>query len=233
MGKAEPQKIWYLHKINLFQGIPDADYLIIDRHSREKVFQRGEIIYLPGAPASAVYMIKRGKVKISRITEGGKEFTIALLKEGDIFGEMAVAGEEEREEQAMAMEETYLCIMPRDDFQRLLQEKPYLSLKFIKLVGLRRKILEIRLKDLLFKSAPSRLARLLLFLAEEYGHAPSEGTWLAMRLSHQEIANMTGLARETASTFLSEWKKEGWIDYTPRQIVIKSPKNLQMLTEEP
>jgi len=102
----------------------------------------------------------------------------------------------------------------------------------MKLVGFRRKVLEIRLNDLLFKSAPARLARLLLYLAEEYGQAPPAGPWLALRLSHQEIANMIGIARETVSTFMSEWKKEGWIDYTQRQIVIKSPENLRLLTEE-
>jgi CRP/FNR family cyclic AMP-dependent transcriptional regulator len=231
---AFPQKMWFLRQVNIFRGIPDADYSIIDRHSSERRFRRGETIYRIGSDASSIFMLKRGKVKLSRLTDDGKEIIFAILKEGDVFGELALSGERSRDEEAIALTDTYLCVMRREDFESLLRDKPYLSLRFIKWVGLRRRTLEHRLEDLLFRSVPSRLSRLLNSLAKDFGEPMASGAILIpFPLSHKEIANLTGTSRETVSALLSDWKKTHIIDYSRRNIVILDPTALQSIASSP
>lgn len=223
------QKIWFLHQINLFKGIPEEDYTQIDRNSREATFKKGEAIYGPGDPSASVYMLKEGKVKISRTTDDGHEGTLAILKEGDLFGELSLTGEQERDEQAVVLEDCRVCIMARRDFEEILREKPHLSLKFAKLMGFRMKTLESRISDLMFHDTPTRIARLLLNLSREYGQPVPDGTLLRLKLTHQELANLIGAARETVSAVLADWKREGLLDYPRRMFLIRDAKRLERI----
>jgi CRP-like cAMP-binding protein len=233
-GPVLPQKIWFLRQVNIFKGIPDADYAVIDRHSAERRFAPGAIIYRAGSLATSVYMLKRGKVKLSGSTEEGKEVIFAILKEGDLFGDLAIADQREHEEEATALTDVYLCVMRREDFEALLNSKPYLSLRFVKWSGVRRRVLEHRLQDLLFRSVPSRLARLVLSLAKDFGEPrPDRVLVVPFHLSHQEMASLTGASRETVSALLSDWKKRGLIDYSRKHIALVNPGALQSHAAEP
>ncbi|MGH8103856.1 MAG: Crp/Fnr family transcriptional regulator [bacterium] len=223
------QKVWFLHRIELFKGIADDDYRQMDRHSREASFKKGELIYSAGDASANVYMLKGGKVKMSRATDDGKEITLGILREGDVFGELAVTGESERNEQAVALEDCHVCIMARRDFEEILKAKLNLSLKFARLIGLRIKTLESRISDLMFWDTPSRVARLLLNLEKEYGKPGPGGKLLRLKLTCQEMANLIGAARETVSAVLADWKHVGILDYPQRMLFIKDQKRLESI----
>jgi CRP-like cAMP-binding protein len=218
---------WYLKRINIFAELEDSVLAELGHKTRMVQFNKGEYLYMPGDPSNAVFFLKEGQVKIIHLLEDGKEFTLAILEPGEVFGELALAGEYTRESAALAMGEVLVCTVDGAFFERFLNKRPDLSYKLTKIIGFRRREIEIRLADLAFKGVPSRIARLLLRLAEQYGTADNNGLKLKIRLGHQDIANLIGASRETVTLTLNRLRKEGILDFTRRSFIILKPEKLK------
>jgi CRP-like cAMP-binding protein len=218
---------WYLKRINIFAELEDSVLAELGHKTRMVQFNKGEYLYMPGDPSNAVFFLKEGRVKIIHLLEDGKEFTLAILEPGEVFGELALAGEYTRESAALAMGEVLVCTVDGAFFERFLNKRPDLSYKLTKIIGFRRREIEIRLADLAFKGVPSRIARLLLRLAEQYGTADNNGLKLKIRLGHQDIANLIGASRETVTLTLNRLRKEGILDFTRRSFIILKPEKLK------
>ena len=220
-------KIWYLQRINLFKEIPADDMEELASVTRMEMAKKKETIFLPGESSQQVYLLKTGRVKISRISEEGRELTLALLEPGEIFGELEILEGSVRDTIAEAMEESQLCVIQKEQFLSLIRKKPELSFRLTKLIGLRLRRIESRVEDLVFRDVPSRLAHLLIQLSEDYGKAMPEGVLLNIKITHQEMANLIGSIRETVSATLGEFKKEGLIAFDSRKIIILRPDILK------
>ena len=122
-------KIWYLQRVNLFADISSEEMMELARMTQEKTFRKKEIIYLPGQQGNHVYLLKKGIVKISKITEDGRELTLALLKPGEVFGEVEAMDQSRRDTQAEAHSDTMICMLGRDDFLKMIQSKPQLGIR--------------------------------------------------------------------------------------------------------
>ncbi len=224
-------KIWYLKYFDLFSELPDEDLKFLDQISYMMKFPKREYIYFPEDPANTIFLLKEGRVKISLLTEKGRELTLAILDPGEVFGELALVEEGNRQTLAEALEDTLICVIKREDFKKLLKKQPDLALKIIKLIGLRRRAIESKIEYLVFRDVPARLAHLLLSLAEEYGVKTSEGIKLRVRLTHQEIGNLIGATRETTTAALNRLKELRLIDFRLRHLIIVDKNKLQQLTE--
>lgn len=220
-------KIWYLQRINLFKEIPADDMEELARVTRMELAKKKETIFLPGESSQQVYLLKTGRVKISRISEEGRELTLVLLEPGEIFGELEILEGSVRDTIAEAMEESQLCVIQKEQFLSLIRKRPELSFRLTKLIGLRLRRIESRVEDLVFRDVPSRLAHLLIQLSEEYGNPAQDGILLSIKITHQEMANLIGSIRETVSATLGEFKKEGLITFEGRKIIILRPELLK------
>ena len=220
-------KIWYLQRINLFKEIPADDMEELARVTRMELAKKKETIFLPGESSQQVYLLKTGRVKISRISEEGRELTLVLLEPGEIFGELEILEGSVRDTIAEAMEESQLCVIQKEQFLSLIRKRPELSFRLTKLIGLRLRRIESRVEDLVFRDVPSRLAHLLIQLTEEYGNTSQNGILLSIKITHQEMANLIGSIRETVSATLGEFKKEGLIAFEGRKIIILRPELLK------
>lgn len=224
-------KIWYLKHFDLFSELPAEDFKLLDQIAYMVKFPKKEYIYFPEDPANTVFLLKEGRVKISLLTEEGRELIFAILEPGEVFGELALIGEGSRQTLAEALEDTLICVIKREDFKNLMKRYPDLAFKVIKLIGLRRRAIESKIEYLLFRDVPARLAHLLLTLAEEYGIKTSEGIKLRVRLTHQEIGSLIGATRETTTTVLNKLKDQHLIDFKLRHIIIVDKRKLQQLME--
>ena len=220
-------KIWYLQRINLFKEIPADDMEELARVTRMELAKKKETIFLPGESSRQVYLLKTGRVKISRISEDGRELTLALLEPGEIFGELDILEGSVRDTIAEAMEDSQLCVIQKEQFLSMIRKRPELSFRLTKLIGLRLRRIESRVEDLVFRDVPSRLAHLLIQLSEEYGNPTQDGILLSIKITHQEMANLIGSIRETVSATLGEFKKEGLITSEGRKIIILRPELLK------
>jgi CRP-like cAMP-binding protein len=130
---------------------------------------------------------------------------------------------------AESIETSMITQLERGDFERLLGTQPTLGLAMTRLLCSRRRELENKIEALVFRDVTSKLAELLLQLANEYGVDDSRGTLLALKITHQELANLIGSTRETVSLTLSTFKKRKLICTEGRKVIISDTENLRAL----
>ena len=226
---AAPNKLWYLRRIRLFDGISPSEMQEMEKITRMEEVKKRQPLYLPGDPSSSVYLLKRGRVKIANTSPSGKEVTFEILEPGEIFGELDVLEDAPRSTSAEALDDALICVIPRKDFDQYLAMHPNVTLKLTKLIGLRLKKIQSRVEDLVFRDVPARLAHLLSELSKTEGIADKQGIRLKAKLTHQEMANLIACSRETVSTTMGQFRDDGLIQMDGRTITIVNEKGLSKL----
>lgn len=192
--------------------------------------KKGEIVYFPGDPADYAYLLKEGHIRVSRITLEGKTITLDILDPGNIFGEMALTGQETRSEIAEALTDALICTFPRQILKQIIESSPEMAFQVTKIIGLRRLEIENKIENLIFSTVPVRLARLILALAERYPAKNPEGKrYIDLPLTHQDIAQLVGANRETTTTLLNRFKEENSISFHRHMIVLEDESQLHHL----
>jgi CRP-like cAMP-binding protein len=215
-----PEVYWHLSKCDLFSQLASDELRRMESMSRTKKVRRGETVYLPADAADGVLLVVSGRIKICHITNDGKQSILVFVEPGEIFGELSLIDPTIRQEYSEAVESTQLVLIPRDELQRIMLLHPELSMGITKLIGMRRRRVERRLRNLLFHSNRERLVHLLLELVEQYGRRVEDGFELSIKLSHQEMANIIGSTRETVTVVLGELQKEKLIQIARRRVKI-------------
>ena len=190
---------------------PHAFLATIDRGQSETTYRPREIIFSQGAPADAIFYVKRGKVKLSVTSEGGREAILGLFGEGSFLGEATLIGQPARFASATAMTECALVRIPKAEMLRALRRRPELADLFTAHLLARNTRVEADLADHLLNSSEKRLARTLLLLAnvgKESGPEP-----ISAQISQEVLAEMVGTTRSRISYFMNKFRSAGFIDY--------------------
>lgn len=229
------EELWYLKQCDLFRRLGPDEIARLEPLCRSRTFRRGEPIYLPADSADAAMVLAEGRVKIGAITSDGKQTILAFIEPGELFGELEALDGGAREEFAEAAEKSTVVLMPAEVLRRLIEADPTLALGITKLIGLRRRRIERRLKSLLFRSNRQRLVSLLLELADQYGQPSDEppGVRLGIKLSHQDMASVIGSTRETVTVVLGELQSEGLVSIGRRKIVLADLSMLEKAADGP
>lgn len=230
---ADKTKFWYLKHFNMFDGMDEVSMIQVDSKSNMQMVKTHQPIYFPDEPTHTIFFLKEGHVKISRVTQDGREVILDVLGPGEIFGEVGLPDEEAtgRNEMAEALDEAVICTMKREDFESLLKMNPNLNLEVTKRVGLRLRKIEERVTDLLFKDTKKRIASFLVRYAEEFGKMKQGVITVGNALTQQEIALLTGSARQTVTTTLNEFRSAGILDFSRTTITIKDFRKLKRLAD--
>lgn len=218
-------KLWYINTNRIFSGLTEKDMEEIASKLIERSIRKKDLIYSAGDKAGTVYILKEGRIRIIRYSADGRELTIDILEPGDIFGELTVAGEEERETDAVAMEDSFICAIKRKDFEDFIGKMPNLSLTITKWIGLRLRRIENRFNDMIFQDVHTRLITIFKDLAQKYGVPAGNGKKIAIHLSHKEIASLIGATRETVTLELNNLKRSGDILMDDKYFILP-PKHL-------
>jgi CRP/FNR family cyclic AMP-dependent transcriptional regulator len=225
----ERTKLWYLKNLDIFSQMRAEEYHMIDQYSSMKAVTKGDILYLQGALDKKVYLLKKGAVKITKLTPQGNEIILDIFSGGSMFGEMSVIDPQERDESAVVVEDGLLCIIKKEDFERLVEMVPGLAIRLSKMIGLKRWKIENKLLDLLYRTVEQRLAKTFLNLLEDFGVPHKNGYLLQIRLTHKDFADLIASTRETVTATLNKMKNDGLIDFEDKYIVIKSQERLLAL----
>jgi CRP/FNR family cyclic AMP-dependent transcriptional regulator len=217
-------KLDYLSAIEVFQDLTRTEMEEMDRATTMNTCREGKLFYIPGDTGEVLFLLKKGRVQLYRLSPEGKKLIVATLGPGAIFGEMSLVGQGMHNTFAEATEECLLCVMSRADVERLILSKPKVALRFIEAIGRRLTTAEARLAEMTFKSIPSRLASLLLRLAEDSGPVIDGYT-------HQDLGEMLGTYRETTTQTLNEFKSAGMIEIGRKRIEIKDVEGLQEIAK--
>ena len=197
-----------LKNVQLFSSLTDQELQKTSETLKIKRFRKNETILHEEDTNEFMYTILSGKVKVIQTSEDGKETILAMHKTGDFFGEMSLIDGKTMPATVLAVEETLTAIISKDDFMCLIytQKKVLEELLIILSSRLRDSWNKIQLLN--FNNAAHRLKMLFTMLTGEYGEKNGEGTILKIKLTHQDIANMVGIARETVTRVLDQWQKD-------------------------
>lgn len=226
--------IWHLRNCDLLGQLPDEELARLERCAAVRKVPKGGVVYSPRDAGSHLMVLAEGRVKIKDITPEGKETILGFIEEGEVFGELSVLDGDERGEYAEALSASVVVRVPREEVMALLDRRPELTLGITKLIGLRRRRVENRLRNVLFLPARDRMTRLLDELMDAHGEYAEDGTvQLRIKLSHQDLAGLIGLTRETVTVTLGQMQAEGLLRVQRRRLTILEPRRLRDLAADP
>lgn len=213
-----------LHRVPLFSDLSEADLVRFAEVTREREYPRNSVILFEDDPGDALYIVSTGQVKVVLIGEDGREVILSVLGEGDFFGEMSLIDDEPRSAHVIAMKDSNLLVLRRDDFQTQLEKNPSIALKLLKVMVQRLRRADEKIGGLVLLDVNGRVAQLLLDLAEESG-----GPKITRKLTHHTIAQMIGSSRETVSRAMRELVEQGCIEVNRREITITRADSLRAM----
>ena len=216
----------HVQRVQLFSGLEPSELKQIESAARSLRKARGEFIYLPGDPADSVYFLKKGRIKLSVLSDSGKEIAIDIIQPGELFGEFALIDESVRSNMAQTMDDVAILVFNKRDFANLLKSQSKLVLNYIRMVGDRRRRMEKKLSDITSKDVPARVCELLHELS---ANAPQTGEvhHSLIPLTHQDVASLIGASRQTTTAILNDLMRCGYIELGRGWVRIKSLKNIQ------
>lgn len=218
------------NKVSIFSILKEEQLAEVTDKINIKKFKKGEMLFFEGDISDKLFLINKGKIKAFRYTKDGKEQIIYILAEGDFIGDMSLIKEGEFKFNAEAMEDSHVCILTKDDFDKILLNNPDIALKILKVIHDRVVNLEDQIQRLGTKDIESRLAGLLLSLIKDFGTPKEKVVELDIPLSREDMANYIGSTRETVSRKLSSLQDEGIIDLVGnKKIIIKDLNQLEGL----
>jgi CRP/FNR family cyclic AMP-dependent transcriptional regulator len=221
-SQTQDEKAAFLAHSDLFGHLPPADLSMLERLATVITCPPGRILYRPGEKGTALFLLIMGTIQLYHISPDGRKLITASLGAGASFGELPLFGQTLHTSFAEAIENSQLYTLNRQDVEHLLAQKPEIALGFLKVITQRSIQLEAQLIDTTFKSTLSRLATLLLQLAQKQGSA-----LVVAGVSHEELAERLGVYRETVSAALRELKDAGTITSGRKHITIRQPTQLK------
>jgi CRP/FNR family cyclic AMP-dependent transcriptional regulator len=206
-----------LREIPLFSRLDDKALGNLEKAAIRRAYPKNTILISKGDKSDQLFVVLKGKLKVSITDASGKEIIMSLLGAGDYFGEMAMIDGESRSATIVTTQASEVLTISRDDFHRTLMSSPELMFELLKVLARKVRIATDKLESLAFEDVYGRLVKLLIQLAR-----PHEDVWIVEdRLTHQEIANMIGSSREMVTRILKALTSGGYISIDRKRITIK------------
>lgn len=217
----------FLRKIQEFADLSEDELARIEKICFTRRYKKNMVVFLEGEPLEAIHFIKSGRVKISKLAEDGREQIINILGEGDLFPHMGLFEKVAYPATAEVIEDAELGVIRTAQFEDLLRQNPDLAVSMLRVMSKMLRGLQSTIRDLAFKDSFGRTASALLRLAREHGVQSPQGLRLNMPLTHQELANLVGVSRETVTRIISQFRKEKAVEMDRRGITIVNQEKLK------
>ena len=202
-----PERLWCMSEVDNFRDLDEREMESMSKAAPMRTYPAGSLVFSPHQPVEALFILKKGRIRIFRVSEDGRALTTAIIEPGTIFGEMVAVGQQMHGSFAEAMGEVVVCVMGQADVRRLLLGDPRIATRIAETMGRRLGELEQRLSDAVFKSVPERVAGTLATLAQ--GRSRLRGG--QVRITHEQLAALAGTSRETTTKVLGELADDGLV----------------------
>ena len=216
----------FLATVPLFGGLDQIELQRFGELTRAKFYPRGSVILFENDPGDSLFVVRQGRVKVVLIGEDGREVILGVLGVGEHFGELSLIDDRPRSAHVIAMDDSHLLVLRREDFRKRVESSPAVAWSLLTEMSRRLRRADEKIGGLVLLDVPGRIARLLLDLAAETG-----GDTIEKALTHQTIAQMIGASRETVSRAMREFQDNGLISVQRRQISIANREGLERLAQ--
>lgn len=188
----------------------------------EKKVSKGTILFVENDPANSIYFIRKGKVRLSKSSVDGKELVLGIRKSGDLFPPVALFRKTNYPATAEMIEDGEVVIISNTDLEQLIIRYPEIGVSIIQILGERLHTANSKLKDMTLYGKLGALASTLINLSEEYGRNSEDGICIELTLTHQELANFIGAARENVNRMMSILERNETLTMKRGKICIKN-----------
>lgn len=219
------QRLVLLSKIDILAGLSEPEMNRIVDAAPARTFQAGELLYTPHRPVEVLFLLKRGRIRVFRVSPDGRALTTAIVSPGTMFGEMVLLGQRMYDNYAEALDEAYTCVMDRADAHRLLLSDPRIAARIVEILGRRLAAMEQRLSEAVFSNVPQRVAGALCTLATDHPTATQAGA-IHLTVTHSQVAALAGTSRETATKVLGVFAGQGLLRLGRGRITIVDRSSL-------
>ena len=215
----------FLATVPLLRGLDLMELERFAELTRERGYPRGSVILFEDDPGDSLFIVKSGRVKVVLVGEDGREVILGMLGPSEHFGELSLIDSQPRSAHVIAVEDTQLIVLRREDFRRRIEESPTLAWALLTALSKRLRRADEQIGGLVLLDVHGRIARLLL------DHAGGDGQ-IEKKLTHQTIAQMIGASRETVSRAMREFQDRGMISVHRRQISVANRDTLERVAHK-
>lgn len=217
----------FLLTVPLFKSLGAAEVANFATLAREKSYPRGSVILFEDDPGDSLFVVREGRVKVVLVAEDGREVILGILGVGEHFGELSLIDDQPRSAHVVAMEDSALLVLRREDFRRRVEQNPAVAWALLMELSRRLRRADEKIGSLVLLDVPGRIARVILDTAAELG-----GDFIDRPLTHQTIAHVIGASRETVSRAMREFVEAGWISTERRRIRITDRGALEKRSQQ-
>ena len=208
-------------QVPLFSGLEDEDLDSLISVATRKKYPKDAVVFFEHDLGDALFMILAGRVKVTILSDDGREIILAMLSDNDFFGEMSLLDNEPRSATAIAIQETEMVVLHQRDFLSIVEKRPRVAINLLAVLSSRLRKANQQIGNLALHDVYGRVARILLEMASENGSRQADGRVAFRRPTHQEIANMIGATRETVSRMISDLHRQGYIEIAGKNVIIQ------------
>lgn len=214
---------------NVLDQLTPEQLQALDKTGTTRRLDKGDFVFRSGENAGGVHFLKSGKIKVSQPVSNGKEVILWFCFGGDIFGLAEAAQHGEREVSAQACENSEILSIPQTRFNIYLFEHPQVMFLLLQVMSSRLRCLSETMANIAGQQVHTRLARLMLWLCARYGQREGDNVVMKVHLTHQEIADMIGATRQTVTSIMGDFKRQGILETRDHYIHIIDKKLLGTL----
>jgi CRP-like cAMP-binding protein len=227
------EKLGLLRELELFSGLSEPDIEEIGHATTMTHCHPGQVILAPDDPPDRIHILKKGKVRVYRVTPAGKQLTLDIYDKGTILGDMRLLGQDRMPEAyAETIDAAVICTISPDELRRLVERHPVIGVNIITFLSRRLQEAERELEAMAYQRVGQRLARKLIDLAQRFGVETVRGTLIQARLTQQELAEMIGTTRETLAHTLADFRRRDLLDTAHHQVVIRDAERLAAVAQD-
>jgi len=210
-----------LRTVPIFSELSDEDITSLAHLASRKRYPKDTVVFFENEEGDSFFCIVDGRIKVTILGDDGREVILSVLGRGDFFGEMALLDNEPRSATAIAVEDTELLSLHRNDFQTVLTDNRSIMAALIKILTARLRRANHQISTLALLDVYGRVARVIVDTARDEGKRLKDGRIAFRRATHQEIANRIGTTRETVTRMLKDLERQGLIHIDGKEVVVQ------------
>ncbi len=216
-----------VREFNSLKALTRDELVRISACKTGKTIRKGEVIFEEGETLNGIYCVRDGVCKLTKLSENGKDQVVKLVVKGGLLGKRSLVTEQKTNLSAVALNDMEMCFIPKSEIMTDLEKNPNFSMDVLKRMGEDLKESDQSIVNMAQKSVKRRMAETLMYIHDNFG--VDENGFMSIVISREDYASIVGTATESAIRILSQFKKQGYISTSGKQIKIENYNGLKWI----